>query len=113
MKIQLANGGALRFNHKGDLFLKSEGVYNLPDARAKYLLELTDDQTGFPWFEEYTGDAEGKTPQMAQLDNNKAPRRERDKIQERRTARQPREGRAPQQLKDAAAGIEDGDAVPV
>jgi hypothetical protein len=110
MKIKLV--GCDRFNHTGEMFLKSEGVYNLPDARAKYLLGLTDDQSGFPWFELYTGAEEGKTPSAPASDNTKAPRRERSKLEERRTARQPRVGRAPAQVTETN-GIEDGDAVAV
>lgn len=114
-KIKLV--GCKRFNHKGELFLQSDGVYVMSDERAAYLLNQTDDQTGFPYFEEYQGPEEGKNPSIPEADVTKAPRRERSEIRVRKPKIE-REGRAPRQAAIAKANaqsgpIEDGDAVAV
>lgn len=106
-KIKLV--GCARFNHKGELFLQDDGVYVMSDDRADYLLSVTDDQSGFPYFEEYTGTEAGKSASAPEADVTKAPRRERGEIRQRK-AKIERPGRAPKQ---ESTPIEDGDAVTV
>jgi hypothetical protein len=90
MKIQLV--GARRYNVGGELFLshKPDGrtavVYSVEEDKGNYLLDQTDPQTGYPYFDTYTGEVEGEKPGMAQ-DEEKVVRQERPKENERQKRR--------------------------
>ena len=103
--------GCKRYNHNGELFLEKE-VYSLDDKRADYLLEQTDPQTGFPYFDLYKGDEPGIAPGAPPSDHPKAQRREHPR-QIQRAPRVDRPGRAPRQVAAKSDGIEDADAVTV
>lgn len=114
-KIHLV--GCLRYNLGGDLFIAKE-IYALDDAKADYLLAQTDDQSGYPYFEPYTGTQVGVSPAAPEADILKAPRTERP-IRTERPVRTERPGRVPRTLvaTDARPGqstpTEDADAVTV
>lgn len=90
MKIQLV--GARRYNKDGELFLshhpdgRTPMIYIVADKKGEYLLDQTDPQSGYAYFEAYEGPEEGQMPGMAQ-DDERAPRRERPKENERQRRR--------------------------
>lgn len=102
-KIQLV--GAQRYHFGGELFLSGEVYLIADEKRADKLLDATDSQTGFPYFEEYKGDKEGVKP-TAPVETTKVARRERPQrgVRPERPAR-----RASQPVNE----IEDADAVEV
>lgn len=108
--------GCQRYNLGGELFLARE-VYSLDDAKADYLLNQTDDQTGYAYFELYTGSTVGISPAAPESDVYKAPRTERP-VRNERPVRTERPGRVPRSASEARPGqtsapIEDADAVTV
>jgi len=86
MKLKLT--GAKRYNIGGELFLsheadgRTEVIYIVDEEKGEYLMEQVDPQSGYGYFDEYTGDLEGRKP--GSVDDEKPERRERPKVNERR-----------------------------
>lgn len=87
MKLKLV--GAKRYNIDGELYLshepdgRTEIVYIVDEKKGKYLLDQYDSQSGYAYFDEYTGTAEGRAPGKVE-DIDRAPRRERGANERRR-----------------------------
>ena len=92
-KIHLV--GCKRYNFQGELYLAGE-VYALDPKKTKYLLDQYNEQTGWSYFEPYSGPEEGKLPSVA-VDEPKPPRKERNQFRQR-PVRTDRPGRAPTQV---------------
>lgn len=90
MKKLILNGPAKRFNFEGVLYLaladdgKTPVIYEVDDKQANHLLEQYERETGFSYFEEYTGPAQPVKAAVA-LDDDRPKRvaKKQPKINER------------------------------
>ena len=94
-KVKLV--GCARYNSNGSLYMEGE-VTIVSDEEAHRLLNAADDYTGYPYFEEVTGDVAAKAPSTGDEEELKvAPRAERKPGRPRKAVA------APSPAKDAGA----------
>lgn len=101
MKKLILSGPAKRFNFEGVLYVangddgKSQVVYEVDDAKAQHLLGQFERETGYSYFEEYTGEAKAiKAEAIQETERPKRALKKTPKVNERfkPTERAPRTG---------------------